>query len=60
MHLCLAAGCILTGHGDSKVQDQLLLDVAPLSMVIETAGHVMTHSHLQKHHHPKKEGAGQS
>lgn len=30
-----------------KVQDQLLLDVAHLSMDIETAGHVMTHSHLR-------------
>lgn len=33
---------VLTGEGDSKIQDVLLVDVAPLSLGIETAGGVMT------------------
>nr|CAH7727930.1 unnamed protein product [Callosobruchus chinensis] len=33
---------VLTGNTDSKIQDVLLVDVAPLSLGIETAGGVMT------------------
>lgn len=33
---------ILTGQGDKKTQELLLLDIAPLSLGIETAGGIMT------------------
>ena len=38
---CIQAA-ILAGHGDSKTNEILLLDVCPLTLGIETAGNIMT------------------